>query len=455
MRRVVGILGICGCSLLSANSHVWFLNGDRMEADFVEQQNQETRVRFPWHSEAVSIESRLIDKIDLGPSGDAKSGSHRFVFSNGDIMRGTLLSLDSTHARFKTTWGTVAQLARNQIDSITFSDSGGILFQGRGRLKDWKVNAESRSPFHSHSNGKASEGPYGLLLHGRTTISKRLPIQKEGLTLDLGMKFEGPYPNLTIFLNDLLVSNGKKTGVHLYFSRSTIYCRTMQDNRNSVDWRLRVSEVPDLLLGESRVVLTIDPENMKMALWVNQIKFHEWSYNSAKLSSRKSFTLQITSGNPNSDSWITDVSLMRGVLPPSEPAANTAQTGDSILLGNQDSLSGNVEKIKEDSLQLTVPGREAPLALDTRVINRIDFDSRERVIPKRLNEDVQLSLLDGSLVTVQLLDADQDGFRVRADALKEELAIPFDQVHLIKFNPYTIYSPPIRDRWMMEQLECL
>ncbi|GEM_PF-5593641 len=457
MKTVWILLGICSCGVIASasSSRLWFLNGDSLKADFIDQEGASTQLEFPWHPDPVSVPSRLIDRIDLGTSRKADAGPHRFFLTNGDSLRGTLLSLNQEEARVKTNWGPEVIVSRNQIEQISFSESGGGLFHGRGRLKDWNVTKDA-TRHHVQSTGRVTEGPHGLLMQGRVTISKKLPLPEEGLTLEVGMKFEGRYPNLTILMDDLLVENGQRAGLHLYFSQSTIYGRTMMNNRNTMDWRIRISEVPDLLLGEPRIVVTVDPRTTQMALWINNVKLHQWSYKDTKVSSRKHFTLQLTSGNPNSDSWVTDVSLMRGVVPPSQEQSNPQRMdADALLLGNQDTLKGSVEQVKNHAVYLRIPGRETPLPVQTKVVSRIDFQSLDRVIPKRLNEDIRVSFQDGSTMTVQILQADENGFLVKSGAVKDAFRVPLRHIQILDYNPYSPHTPPMGDRWMLEQLEAL
>lgn len=434
------------------SARLLFLSGETMEATFLSQQGESTQVQFPWHENPVLVPSRLIDRVSMEWKGKPGPAPHRFILSNGDTLRGTLLSLSDESAVIKTSWGSEIEVDRQQIQNVTFSNSGGVLYQGGTRVQDWKVtNQDSRFRHHS-SGGTIAEGRLGLMMDGRTTIERKLPTSSEGLSLQVDMHFDTPYPNLTILMNDLLREGNEKIGVHIYFSSSTIYGRTVQNNRHSVDWRIRTSEVPSLLQGDSKILLTYAPKEMKMSLWLNDVLLHEWEYEGRKPAKGKNFTLQVSGRNPNGEIWIRNVSLMRGVFVPPEENPSKGTSQDQVLLGNQDTLSGNVKSIGEENVQILIPGREELLPLQKRVVSSVDFQNQDRVIPKRKNEDVRLILLDGSQLTVQLQDVTKRKFQVATGAMQDSLDIPAGQVKIVDYNPYTLSVSERGDAWMKDQL---
>jgi len=315
-----------------------------------------------------------------------EKGVDEALMTNGDRVLGELRALTEEDLIMESEGAGIVKLPRKIVTSISMN-------QGTTALLRSQFSSGSMLPWKSTGGGWAlSDGELVCsYTGGRASVHAKLE-QKEAVTFVArvqGNRNYGLSCMLILFAENATSSYGG-TSIYGSISRSEFYITSYSNNSGS---RTLANRSLNRSVQEGTVRFAYDPVASEAKLWLDAAELGSATV-PAKLTNGQ-YVMLVANGPCR----VSDLRVLRGVVPPSETEKAGEQEADVLDLNNRDRMSASSVTLTDG--MFTVKTAFGELQIETANVSRIIFRTKEREEPRRQKGDVRVSAA-GSMLTLQL-----------------------------------------------------
>jgi len=136
---LLGALASAQTTNAPAHDELLFRNGDFVFGKLLGINSNQLRWQHPDASEPIQFTMDGIEEVDFAaaPRSPALSGGCKILFSNGDLLRGKLISCDDESLTLDTPAGGRLKLPRNRLQSLAVTPTEPAIIDGIAGLEGW------------------------------------------------------------------------------------------------------------------------------------------------------------------------------------------------------------------------------------------------------------------------------------------------------------------------------
>ncbi len=381
--------GITGASA-DQNPHVLkFFNGDTLHGRLLAATGA-TGLRWGSTDARAVIDFALgnVATVQLG-GGKVRPGAQvgtRVALTNGDELRGTIVSLDGESLVLDTWYAGAVTIRRAMIKSLQPNRvMSATIYEGPNGAEEWRTGTSERG--WVYRNG-------ALYANGSGGIGRdvKLP-DRARIEFDMAWR---AYPSfqLAVYTDNLEAVYGncyvlQFNGNSVYMQRgSRNNFRNLGGGANIENWQRR---------NKARVTLLVDKTKKTLTLLVDGALVKQWM-DSDEFAGRGTGLMFYAQGQGVMRLSNIVVSEWDGELGKSEPT--TATTADAIQFVNNDKVSGQLKTIAKNQVTFVTPFATLEVPLDR--VAEIQFASDKAERARRQAADIRALFQTGGSVTVTL-----------------------------------------------------
>jgi hypothetical protein len=436
-----------------AESSIRFSNDDRL-AGALESLTPDTLVwRSPVLEHPAPFFLRNVTEINIPAAPPANAGGHEATINltNGDVVRGQLVSVTDTTVSLDTWFAGTIHFNRLMVSSVTVGEKPVFLYQGPNGLDGWRQFGESDEPAWTYSRGAFRSQAAGSiarpdLLPDECSIQFETAWRADSIALKV------------VLFSDNPASDGENSGYELSFQRGSVYLRNSKKQSFLGSTHSRALLEADKV----RVEIRASRKSGKVCLYINGNILEVWTdpdvaegqFGSClHFVSQNTLPLKISSIAIAPWNGVVEqmpeprLGMMRRQFglpgnPDDEPKpAPAAKPADGAMeLANGDSLEGEILSIQAGVITMKTPLGEVKLPVNrlrTVALKKVDL---ERAIRKQ--GDLRAWFPDGSVITFRL-DGMADGKLTGYSQNFGTAAFQLAAFQRIEFN---IYEPALEDK---------
>ena len=376
---------------------VEFLTGDKLRGTFYSiDPERGVRWRHPAIRQVLDIDPASIASIRLNrPQATNTAPDHTCLvrLTNEDEVYGELLGVNDTNIQIRTWYGgslvIPRTMARTIAPGIAVSSS---VFEGPTGLDDWKRTKSSRF----RRAGVADAGGWNFrngafYCAGNGSIGRELDLPDLS-SIEFDLAWSGYLQTSFAFYTDNLESYGGNAYM-LQFSSGSIYLQRMAKNGNSTN--LGHSEASHLAQkSKARITILSDREEKNISLFIDGDLLKQWT-------DRGDFSPGKGIAFFQQGQGVVRVSNIRvtqwdGKLDRNKERAGAGEE-DSVRLGNNDQISGNLKLIRDGTMSF---GTEfATLEVPLERIAEINLAGKAAEVPESKPTDIRAVLSHRGSIT--------------------------------------------------------
>ena len=322
-----------------------------------------------------------------------KKANTSVLLTNGDILEGTLVSMNEKNLILDTRYAGKITIDSNMIREI-FPDANdpGLLYRGPESIDEWIM-------FENRSNGKVSVDDQTLSMSGYCTLGRDMKLS-ELSRIEFSLEATGNYQMQLLFYTDETLSN-----LHSYyalsFSSGYIYLQRYRQQAQAV--HLGNVQCNDLRSGKEKITLLLDKKNKIIMLLVNDVMIKQWV--DTQESGDGTYVCFVNQSAGTIKIKDIEVSQWDGEIPDSKNKYENKKK-DTITFVNTDQVIGELKSIADNEAVFKTEYTELKIPL--KRIKQIQMAAEKQHRAKRNTGDVRLKFINGDKLTIDLAEITED-----------------------------------------------
>jgi len=372
------------------------------------------------------------------------------VLTNGDILKGTVVSLDSSFLLFKTWYAGELKIDRRMIREMINVGSFKPVYRGPGNLAEWRIPRQNRDNLEDETASKVEFKNGSLIFSGYEAFAEKKDIKLPDMVrLDFDTTTNNEGVGILFFTDKQI--NLKEGGslsseiyrLSAYGVRVSRHELTAGKCRNN-EWQSGGNGGPRDDDGRLRKLLNTS-KKIKLTIYANRKTGSINVYvNGSPALNFIDQEKEFPKGNgmafvmiDNSDEIPVELSNMKvgtwdGKLPLEGASSDTVEK-DTLLFSNKDKTSGTLKGISKGMLQFVT--EFASLNIPLERVSNIITSSENRRQAKREQNDIRAYFASEERITVNISEISGGKIRGRSENFGEAV-INLDAFEKISFNIY-------------------
>ncbi|HWB57837.1 MAG TPA: hypothetical protein VG733_00015 [Chthoniobacteraceae bacterium] len=372
-----------------------FSNKDTLHGAFLSFDKDGVHWKSVESKDPIVFQTGNVTEVKLDshkPPANTPSPNQAIALTNGDVLPGTLVTLDDKSLILDTWYAGKITIPRSMVKGITPLKGGaGTLYEGPTGMEGWTLgNNGNRAKSWSYRDGALIATSYG--------------------TIGRDMKL----PDASSISFDLLSRGQNQLSVCIYCDQveNIGNCYMFQINNNYV-YLQRYSRNGMSMIGEQQPVMLrgamMRSDKLHFDIKVNKATKTIWLYVNGNLLKQwtdpgefaGSGTKMIFSSQQGMYAKVSNIKVTTWDGKPDEAAADAGkQKEDSIKMANSDRVSGKLKSIADGKAVFASSYADLTIPLDR--IEQIDMSSVGADQPKKNANDVRAYFADRGSVTMEL-----------------------------------------------------
>jgi len=375
-------------STSAKNDIIKFKNGDMLHGAIVSLDTKGISWKSGEAENNILFKTENVRDIILGDSVSySVNANAQVLLTNGDILAGKLLELNSANLILNTNYAGELKIDRFMIQSIYpgVGKSNGR-YRGPNSIEEWIFASNTRN----NSNAEIKDGILSITDYTSIGRDMKLPDLSK---VEFDMAGDGN-SQLQVQLYGNQVSLNPRDGYVLYISPGYIY---LQRYRNGNADNLGNFQTRDLQSGKGKITLLSNKKDKKIILMVNGKIAKQWSdtiWGGAggfvSFINQSNSTVKIK--NITAGSW-------NGKVPVPKAETNELKN-DSISFINDDIVSGKLISIKGEKVLFKTDYAEMDIPL--KRVKEITTASSLRRRARRRGDDIRCYFPNGDSITLSV-----------------------------------------------------
>lgn len=357
-----------------------------------------------WESPAAEGELQVrrsaVREVLMKPTGKLGSPTQLVQLANGDVLPGTVESLDTKTLTLSTAYAGTLKIPRERLARIT-PIGGGLeaIYEGPGGKEGWKSSNNSRSWRFADGGMIASRSAY----IGR---DMKLP---DVASIEFDLEWKGQLQMMITLYTDQFDNPGGNAYT-LQMNNNYVYLQRMV--RNGSSRSLGQSEVQVLRARDrARIGILVSKPSKTFIFTIDGKPVQQWTDSGEFVGTGTGvlFYSQVDGYTKISNIVVREWDGRTDV-----GDDNKAPEADTVVLGNKDKVSGEIQSLKSGKLVLSSPF--APLEIPLERVREIRMGKVEIAADKPVPEVIRLHLGAVGTLTCEVEAWEKTGPRVKHPA---------------------------------------
>jgi hypothetical protein len=410
-----------------------FLNKDKLHGSLLAVIPESGGVTWKHGSAEKPLDFNLatVTRITLGPRKVTPGvpNAAAIYLTNGDMLPGTIVSLDGDKLVLDTGYAGKLTIARLMVKSMTPNiKTSARVYEGPTDLSEWTTytggGAQAPWRFRDGALYAAQQYPIGRLI-------EKMP---DTADIRFDAAWRGAYPQFAcVIYTDNVQEN--RNGYMLQVSGTTIYLQRLSRNSGSRNLERQV-EYADFGTGKCRGAtfnLLVNKGAKTIALLLNGRLLTQWTDAAEFAGTGTGLSFR---SNNTGDLKISGIVITEWDGKPPEAAGDSGAAivkDDLLRFINNDKISGRLKSIAGDAVKFetSYATLDIPLARVVEIVTSTENATRAR----KNKEDVQMTFADRGLLTLQLERIEKDEVRGQSENFGK-IALPLGALRRLDFNIY-------------------
>lgn len=407
------------------------LNADRLTGTLESMDAKAGLLSFRHQNmrDTIAISLIGVDRFNAAsrPSAPVSASKWAVELTNGDLLRGDVVSLDDKKLELETWYAGRLRIDRALVRSASHMAGMGVVYEGPGNAEGWKA-----------PRGKPRFADNGVDMSSNVMIGRELDRMPPKSRIDFELRWFAYCYFMCNFYADQPASADGNSGAYMFTLQGNSRIELNRTTPNSGQTRIGTANIQGLENDnqqyKARISIFTDLENRKVLVYVNDKPVADWTDPQPFAGKGKSITFASMQGNPMSLRGVR-VSEWDGRAPSAgspAPAAGGAK-GEVLSLQNGDTLSGELKTIREGKAQVGTSFGNLDIPVD-----RVDFITfaKNEARARRTKGDVKLTLWDESIVTLDISSLSNGSFEGKSENM-ESMKVPLSGVRSAQWNLYS------------------
>ena len=344
--------------------------------------------------------------------------AQKLIFRDGDWLRGTVTDLKEEHVHLKLAWGAEVRVPVDRLETMehVYED---VLVDGILQLEDWRIRPAPPHEIEKRPQEKINE--LWMPAVANYTLMLPVPDLPERFLLEIRFRHSADRPHYRFGM----LPHPETGGNEQYFSMTQshgrlLYQQSATENAVGQNWN---RPLPDGLPPLQTYRMYFDQERERLALFLNEHSFGEWSF-SRPVRTRISEETVLLISQPTLEPFAVErvrIRAWNGLLPEDRDAGASY----IFVLQNGDVLEGAWTGFSDGQFQIET--REGhTFRIPARVLDELIFPAQEGV---RTDSGLQTvfvrSRFSGIRLRGEVLETEsEETLELRTPNLAEPLMIP-------------------------------
>ncbi|MFA6290305.1 MAG: hypothetical protein WC637_00915 [Victivallales bacterium] len=339
------------------------------------------------------IEFKYANLREISLSGkhpNPPAGTANIRLTNGDIIKGSIVKLDSQNLIVKTWYAGELKLARKMLKEIIPSTVSTGIYEGPNDIKEWTLE-------NQRDGRKAEVVNKTLVIPGNTSAGRDMKLP-DMAKIEFDMSF-APNSNVNIFLYSEQLARHQGNSYIINISSNYIYVQRFSRNEGSNN----IGQGESRKLTEKRqthFVILVNKKQRSFTIIVNGAMMQQMIDSHGEFCG-KGTMMSFFNGNSLAPLKIRNlvVSKWDGRLPNATADAEESKT-DNILFSNDDKVTGKLKSINDG--QITFDTEFASLTIPLERVKNISVSGEGAQVAKRNANDIRLFFNNDERLTANL-----------------------------------------------------
>lgn len=327
--------------------------------------------------------------------------------TNGDIVRGRLLTLNTDALVLDTPYAGTLTIRRSMMKTLHIDELGSIIYTGPRDLDGW---------FQSQKPDTWSYENNALVTQKAGVIGRELPLP-DSIDISFELEWRNSLQFRTVLFGDDPRINYQKESVELIISQGYLHLRKRAKGTTETIGTQRITEFNTH--EKARIRLLASRKTGQFRLIVNDRIAGTWTDADVdgmpagkviQFASQSDFLLRISRirVRPWDGTLSQDPGLEQNPKEKKEPEEKPSGSGQRIILRNGDVVFGDVGKVEGGKLRVTTKRGELIIPVNRMRNIELGADPSQLEEPKRMQGDIRVWHPDGGRITFRL-DSLADG----------------------------------------------
>jgi hypothetical protein len=341
-----------------------------------------------------TIEFKYANLREISISGkhpNPPANTANIKLTNGDIIKGGIISLDSQNLIVKTWYAGELKIARKMLKEIVPSTVSSWIYEGPNNIKEWTLENQKEG-----KNVKVVNKT--LVIPGNTSAGRDMQLP-DLAKIEFDMSF-APNSNVNIFLYSDQIARHQGNSYIMNISSGYIYMQRY--SKNGVSNNIGQGECRKLTeKRQTHFVILVNKKQKSFTIIVNGTMMQQMADSNNEFCG-KGTIMSFYNSNSSTPLKIKNlvVSKWDGRLPSTVADTEESKT-DNILFSNEDKVTGKLKSINDG--QITFETEFASLAIPLERAKIIRISSEGAQLAKRNANDIRLFFNNDEYLTADLL----------------------------------------------------
>lgn len=319
------------------------------------------------------------------------AGTANVRLTNGDIIKGSIVSLDSQNLIIKTWYSGEMKIGRKMLKEIIPSTVSIGIYEGPNDIKEWTLE-------NQREGRKVEVVNKTLVIPGNTSAGRNMKLP-DMAKIEFDMSF-APNSNVNIFLYSDQIARHQGNSYIMNFSSNYIYVQRFSRNGGSSN----IGQGESRKLTEKRqthLVILVNKKQKSFTIIVNGAMMQQMTDTNSEFCGNGTMMSFYNSGSftPLKIKNLA-VSKWDGRLPNAD--ADTGEsTTDNILFSNDDKVTGKLKSINDGQITFETEFASLTIPLDRAKTIRISGEGAQ--VAKRNANDIRLLFSSDEYLTADLV----------------------------------------------------
>ncbi len=340
------------------------------------------------------IEFKYANLREISLSGkhpNPPAGTASIRLTNGDIIKGSIVKLDSQNLIVKTWYAGEMKIVRKMLKEIVPSTVSAGIYEGPNDIKEWILE-------NQRDGRKADVVNKTLVIPGNTSAGRDMKLP-DMAKIEFDMSF-APNSNVNIFLYGDQIARHQGNSYIINISSNYIYVQRFSRNEGSNN----IGQGESRKLTEKRqthFVILVNKKQRSFTIIVNGAMMQQMIDSNGEFCG-KGTMMSFFNGNSQVPLKIRNlvVSKWDGRLPNATADAEESKT-DNILFSNEDKVTGKLKSINDG--QITFDTEFASLTIPLERVKNISISGEGAQVAKRNANDIRLFFNNDEYLTADLI----------------------------------------------------